>query len=76
MNYFVRADQCCNIMSPSTTQPYPLITTRQLAAELQVTPRTIIAWRANGLPHVKFSARCIRHRLDQVLKHLAKKEVK
>ena len=60
------------LLKPINTTTHPLLTTRQLAAELQVTERTLIKWRANGMPHVKFSKRCIRHRLDLVLKYLAK----
>jgi hypothetical protein len=58
----------------NTTATHSLLTTTQLATELQVTPRTIIAWRAQGLPHIKLSPRCIRHRLDQVLKHISKRQ--
>ena len=62
------------LLKPINTTTRPLLTTRQLAAELQVTERTLIKWRANGLPHVKFSSRCIRHNLAAVLKYLSNKE--
>ena len=62
------------LLKPINTTTRPLLTTRQLAAELQVTERTLIKWRAAGLPHVKFSSRCIRHNLAAVLKYLSNKE--
>jgi len=49
------------------------VTTRQLAAHFQVTPRTLANWRAQGrIPYWKINSRNFRYRVSDVEKALAK----
>jgi hypothetical protein len=61
------------VVSPAITngieQP---VTTDQLSRHLQVTTRTLAAWRAERrIPFWRINARCIRYRLSDVERALA-----
>jgi predicted site-specific integrase-resolvase len=50
----------CNVTSPK-------INTRQLAAHLGVSERTLANWRDSGkIPFVRITARCLRYNLAEV----------
>src|SRR5688572_23925963 len=48
--------------------PVVLLTERDAATALGLTPRTLQSWRAKGgmLPFVRVSARCVRYRLEDI----------
>lgn len=49
-----------------------LVTTKELAAMLRVSPRTIESWASyRGLPKVKISRRCVRYDPMAVMSWLA-----
>lgn len=45
-----------------------LLTERDAAASLALTPRTLQDWRRRGVgpPHVRVSSRCVRYRLQDL----------
>ncbi len=51
----------------SRNTPQPKINTRQLAAHLGVSERTLANWRDTGkIPFVRITARCLRYSLEEV----------
>lgn len=48
--------------------PTLLLSERDAAAALSLTPRTLQAWRARGEgpPHVRVSSRCVRYRVEDL----------
>jgi len=54
-------------MAQSESSNQQRLTTPQLAARFQVTPRTIQSWRDSGLiPYIRINSRCIRYDPDAV----------
>jgi len=43
-----------------------LLTTEQIAQYLQVSPRTLATWRAEGMPHIAITARSYRYDPEKV----------
>jgi hypothetical protein len=52
-----------------------LLTTEQIAQHLQVSPRTLATWRADGLPHISITARSFRYDPDKVEDWLRTRDV-
>jgi len=55
---------------PATNAPEPLLTKKEIAAFLQLTPRSIENWQNKGLPHFRLGARRCRFRLADVVAFL------
>ena len=48
-----------------------MVTTKELAAHMAVSERTVATWRATGrIPFIKLSHHCVRYNLDEVVRRL------
>lgn len=57
-------------MTQTSPQPDPLMTEKDAAELLCLSPRTLRNWRVSGYgpAYVKISGRCVRYRLDDLVR--------